>query len=200
MVVPQDQENNQPKFKPWHHVTLGVFVGASVILMAYLIFKQPQGYAITLLPQPTMSPILIHVDGAVNQPGLYALPQNSRIQDAINLAGGLNAEADTSSINLASKLRDGEKIYVSRLGELNLNEVTNTRNTSTTGTIGMIDINIATKSELESLPGIGPTKADEIIQYRDENGPFLSIEDIKKVPGIGDVTFDNIQNLITVTP
>lgn len=196
-----DRPNQISKFKTWQSIALGILIGAGIISIIYLISIPPKGNSITLLPVPTSAPLMIHVDGQVNKPGLYTLPPNSRVQDAITAAGGLTLDAETSQINLAAKLIDGTKIYIPGVNETELIQFTpELRNASPLPASLLININSAPQTELEKLPGIGPTKAAQIITYRETNGNFLTIEDIKKVSGIGDATFENIKNYITVEP
>lgn len=153
--------------------------------------------------------ITIYITGAIKKEGVYEIDENSRIADCIEIAGGLNEDADINNINLAYILCDGMKIHIPRKNE-NVNEIqdntkqyistessnkenekTNTKNTK-------VNINTATQTELETLPGIGPSTALKIIEYRKENGKFKSIEDIKNVSGIGDSKFNKVKDFIKV--
>lgn len=136
--------------------------------------------------------IIVHIDGAVNNPGVYEIPTKSRINDVITIAGGLTQEAITTNINLARKVNDGEKIYVYRIGEEEIAIVDNQEKS------GKVNINNATKEELLALPGIGSSTAIKIMEYVKENGDFKSIEDIKNVNGIGESKFANIKDLIDI--
>jgi competence protein ComEA len=150
----------------------------------------------TPLPTPTPSPLRVYVSGAVTNPDVYELPAESIIKDAIEAAGGATGEADLDRINLALSVADGQHIYVPKQGEENL-PISSSAGSSGTASAkagGKININTASQSELETLPGIGPSRAQEII----ENRPYSSIEEIKKVPGIGEATFQKIKDLITV--
>jgi competence protein ComEA len=178
--------------KPWMQNLTSFFIGITAAAVMYLIAAQPQGTPIELLPTLTPAPVIIHVDGAVSTPGLYTLPYQSRIADAIATAGGLLPNADTSSINLAAKLVDGQKIYIPIQG-------TPAPQVSTTTNDQPIDINTADQAQLETLPGIGPTRAMAIIEYRSSHGPFQTIEDIQNVPGIGHATFENLKDHIFVS-
>ncbi|AEF94740.1 competence protein ComEA helix-hairpin-helix repeat protein [Desulfotomaculum nigrificans CO-1-SRB] len=152
---------------------------------------------------------VVHVDGAVEKPGVYKLPPGSRVNDAVAQAVAL-PEADLSALNLAAPLKDGEKLVVARKGEpANAPAVAqqpvrsgaaagSAAPTTAQKSTGLININTASSAELESLPGIGPTLANRIIQHRQANGPFQSIEDLKNVSGIGDKKFADLQHLITV--
>jgi len=136
---------------------------------------------------------MVYVSGAVGQPGVYSLPTNSRIKDAIEVAGGLLPEADSSGINLAALLKDGQRINIPILGG------TQDPDETSAATLNhLVNINTATLAELENLPNIGPVLAQAIITFRDENGHFETIEEIQKVPKIGQAIFETIKDLITV--
>ena len=169
--------------------------------------------------------IIVHVSGAVNKEGIVELEENSRISDAIDKAEGLKENANTKNINLAFKLEDGMKIYIPTIEESReqneqngqsqnqtLMDETSKYVTSSSGVVQeeqtngqseqkkneKININTATQTELETLPGIGPSISLKIINYREENGKFKSIEEIKEVSGIGDAKYENIKDLICV--
>ena len=193
------------------YVLLGVMAG--FVLAGVLIFvsRAPQGEPIVLQPAPTKAPLAVHVIGAVPRPGLYEFAKGARVQDAIDAAGGMLAEANADTLNLAALLEDGQQLVIpykngsgpsasatSDSGTVNLPSTSATdvpTNTAATG--DLVNINTATLQELEALPGIGPTLAQRIIDYRDQNG-FSAIEDIMNVSGIGQSIFDEIKNLITV--
>jgi len=192
-------------------LVLGGLLAAGVI---NLIASPPRGEPVQLLPPPTPAPILVHVTGAVAEPGVYELPPDSRVQHALQAAGGLLPEADSRGLNLAAKLEDGAQITIGTrppTGTPNpdptgggssviLPTPTASRDPATPDPQAVIDINTATQAELETLPGIGPVTAQKIIDYRTENGPFQTIEDIQNVSGIGPATFDKIKDRITVGP
>lgn len=141
--------------------------------------------------------IFVQVCGAVESPGVYELPQDSRVFKAIEAAGGLLDEADYTSVNLAEVCNDGSVIYVYRVGEEG-SESAGVPNLTAAVDDGLININTADMTELSKLPGIGSAKATQIIAYRQANGDFQQIEDIKKVPGIKDGTYIPISGLIKV--
>jgi len=153
-------------------------------------------------PSPTAAAIKVDVRGAVNKPGIYALPAGSRVQDALEQAGDTLANAETRTLNLARKLADGEQVYVFAIGEATPTNapVSAARGTPTPAkpSTGKINLNTATLAELDTLPGIGPAIAQRIVDYRVANGNFQKIDDVKKVRGIGDAMFDQIKELITV--
>lgn len=137
--------------------------------------------------------IVIDVKGAVKKPGVYTMNEGDRVVDAIEKAGGLQSEADENQLNLASLLKDEMVIYVPKKGE----EVTQT-NVQSQNDDGKVRINSATSEELQKLQGIGPAKAEAIITYREENGPFKTVEDLLEVSGIGEKTLENIKDDIVV--
>lgn len=144
--------------------------------------------------------IIVYICGAVKENKVITLKEGSRICDAIDAACGLTSDADLTHINLAYILEDGEKIYIPKIGE-DMQTNTNSTYTSTfssTSKNNKININKATQTELEMIPGIGPSTALKILEYREINGKFLKIEDIKNVSGIGDAKFEKIENYITV--
>ena len=135
--------------------------------------------------------ILVHVCGAVNAPGVISLPEKTRVIDAIQMAGGLSPEADGAYLNLAAFVSDGATVYVPTVEEVLLWEAQQGQNVR-------VDINLADEAKLCTLPGIGESKAKDIIAYRDKNGDFQSIEDIMKVPGIKESLFQKIKDFIEV--
>ncbi|MDI6601471.1 MAG: helix-hairpin-helix domain-containing protein [Thermoanaerobacteraceae bacterium] len=151
-------------------------------------------------PQVEIKTVFVHVAGQVKNPGVYELKNGLRVIDAVNMAGGPLQDADLDSLNLAKKLSDEEKIYVPKKGEMPpaSNNVPNSAVQSSTAINGKININTAGIEELKSLPGIGDVLARNIIDYRNANGPFNKIEDIVNVPKIGPKTFENIKDKITI--
>lgn len=152
--------------------------------------------------------IIVHITGEVVNPGIVELEEGERIFNAIEKAGGTTKDADTSKINLAYVVEDGMKINVPNVNDKSENEeyisiaaeTDSEKSNSTTQTTvkNLVNINTATQTELETLPGIGPSIATKIINYRKEKGKFSKIEDIKNVSGIGDAKYENIKNLIKV--
>ena len=136
--------------------------------------------------------ITIHIIGEVKYPGIVILKSGQRIVDAIEAAGGVTEEADLNKLNLAQILNDGDKIYVPNKTD----EIEDYKDT--TGESSTVNLNTATLEELTSLPGIGESTAQKIIDYRRQNGKFKAIEDLKNVSGIGESKFDNIKDKITV--
>jgi len=155
-------------------------------------------------PQTTKAPakIYVYVTGAVQNPGVYVLNENARVFEAIEMAGGLSEDADFNQLNQAAILSDGYHLYVPRIGETNASYAggktgENTGNDgSTSGK--KVNINTATAEELQTLSGIGESKALAIIAYRKENGSFSCIEDLLNVSGIGEGIFAKIKDCIEV--
>ena len=182
------------------YLASGILFGLFLAALVWVVSRNPTGEAVVLRPVPTEKPVIVHITGAVPRPGVYALPQGARIQDAISAAGGFLAEAEKSQINLAAILEDGEKLDIPYL-EGASPVLTTPIPDVVTSTTELININTASAEELDTLPGVGPTIAQKIIEYRELNGPFLSIEDITNVPGIGEVTsvtYERLKDLITV--
>ncbi len=143
---------------------------------------------------------VVHICGAVNRPGVYALPEGSRVCDAVEAAGGLSEEASGSSVNQAERLVDGMQIVVPTLEEVKNGGYTWGAAAKGGGETedGLVNINTASREELMQLPGIGETRAEAILNYRQEQGRFQTIEDIMKVDGIKEASFEKLKELITV--
>lgn len=144
--------------------------------------------------------IVVDVKGAVNRPGVYRLPSGSRVQDAVVKAGGEGKKADLNRVNLAQPLADGMVVYIPRRGEKMpaLFETGAGNSGQAENGQGKININTASAAELETLNGIGPSKAEAILRYREEHGPFADISDLLQVPGIGEKTLENFADQVTV--
>lgn len=146
--------------------------------------------------------LIVDVEGAVNKPGVYRLLATARVYDAIQHAGGLTEQADTSAINQAQKLHDQSQVFVP--DKNNSSTAANTVQTTAANTDNSttdtktINLNTADVTELQNLPGVGPKKAELIIQYRQEKGSFSKIEDLTEVQGIGEKTFAKIKSQLTV--
>jgi len=154
-----------------------------------------KGEAISTVSIKKITEVVVDIGGEVIKPGVYRLPEGSRVDEVLVLAGGLAIEADREwvdkNINKAKVVKDGEKIYIPKKGEGLVLAATN-------GETGMVNINTADNGRLEGLPGIGPAMAKRIIDYRKANGGFKNINEIMLVPGIGEKTFENIKGLIEI--
>jgi competence protein ComEA len=202
------------------YILIGVMAGFVLAGVLVFVSRAPAGEPIVLQPAPTKAPIAVHVIGAVPRPGLYEFAEGARVQDAIDAAGGLLAQASVEALNLAAPLEDGKQLVIPyKDGTQVVTEAEGDVELPTSEEPGvlppaessiegeapaagpsaeLVNINTATLDELNSLPGIGPTLAQRIIDYRTANGAFSTIEDIMNVSGIGVSTFDEIKDLITV--
>jgi competence protein ComEA len=178
---------------------LAIIAGLVVAITALFVMRG-SSQEVVAAPAPleiesiSMQTLMVDVSGAVVNPGVYSLPLNARVVEAIKAAGGLKKGADTSDINQARILKDGEQIYVypaalSRNGGVSRPAVRKN---------GPIMINRATVKDFESLDGIGPVLANRIVNYRKSNGPFTAIEDLLKVPGIGQSKFAQFKEKLRV--
>lgn len=132
--------------------------------------------------------VVVHVVGEVATPGVYELSANSRVLDAVFAAGGFKSDADQTSINLARPLTDGEQLVVKKIGE-----------SSAAGAVGgLVNINLTDAAGLDSLPGIGPTLAQRIVDFRTSNGGFRAISDLGRVAGIGPMLLSRLKPLVTL--
>ena len=144
-------------------------------------------------PTPTTEPVHVHVHvaGEVEVPGLYRAPEGSRVAELVEAAGGPTADGDVDRLNLAAVPRDGERIEVPAFGAPLSTRVEAAADAT-------IDVNVAAAGELEALPGIGPSLAAAIVQYRNRHGPFGSVNDLVAVPGIGPATVERLRQRATV--
>ena len=152
---------------------------------------------------PEPKEIFVHLSGAVNKPGVLKLSEGTRVYEAVEMAGGLEVDADSSGINLARTLQDEERIHIPREGEVQTSPVLYTNNlmqsmVGGTGQSGLININSADSAALQTLTGIGPSTAEKIMDYRQSSGPFRSIEQIKEVSGIGEKTYEKFKDKICI--
>ncbi|HFV2514567.1 TPA: helix-hairpin-helix domain-containing protein [Streptococcus agalactiae] len=144
--------------------------------------------------------VTVDVKGAVNHPGVYSLPSQSRVTDAIKRAGGLSNLADSKSVNLAQKLQDETVIYVAQKGEkITVVEEEKANNIATQGNSkGKINLNKADLSSLQTISGVGAKGAQDILDYRDSQGGFKTIDDLKNVSGIGEKTLEKLRQDVTI--
>ncbi len=139
--------------------------------------------------------VVVHVAGAVAHPGVYTLPQGARANDAVRAAGGFSVEANADAVNLAAIVADGQRVYVPRVGEA---IVVEPAGGSSATPSAPVNLNTATADDLDVLPGVGPATAASIIAYRDQHGPFSSVEQLSQVRGIGPAKLDAIRGLVTL--
>lgn len=169
-------------------------------IVIHPITPQPSA---TMRPTATPGPVTVYVSGAVARPGVYSLPWYSRVQEALVAAGEATTDADLVRVNLAQRVCDEQQIYVPHKSEEVIPVLPTPRPTALNPgglppSDQPININAADAVQLEALPGIGPVLAQRIIEWREAHGPFTGIEDIKKVRGIGDATYERILDMITV--
>ena len=194
------------RYRGYILLSLGWLVALGGVLFAV---RRPQPPPLEILPPPptatpaptpTPRPLRVYVSGAVQAPDVYELPADSIVKDAIAAAGGATDEADVEAINQALPLSDGAQVHVPRRQENPPSPppvstpIPQTTSSSTSGPSGKVNVNTATAEELDTLPGIGPAMAQRIIEGR----PYGSIEDITRVKGIGEATFEKLKDLITV--
>lgn len=183
---------------------LAIFAAITVgIALLALINGQakPQSDVLIAVPQasaaaPVEMSLVVDVQGEVINPGVYQLPAGSRVGDAIKAAGGVQKGSDSSTVNLARFIEDGEQIYVS-----NVDVIEQGRSGQNSNRIvgqGRLNVNRANESELDGLPGVGPVLAQRIIAYRNEHGNFGAVEDLQKVAGIGPAKFSELRTFVTV--
>ncbi len=198
-------------------ILLYTIVAIIILFIVYYVYNKQENQDLTITNEidsnieaesslQEINMIIVHITGAINKQGIVELKQGSRIADAIEKAGGSLETADLDKVNLAYVLEDGQKVYIPKIGdEIEVFEYI----TEGSGNNVIIDdedkrddtqinINKASQTELELLPGIGPSIALKIIEYREENGKFDNIEDIRNVTGIGDSKYNNIKDKICV--
>ena len=168
-------------------LALAVIATGSGAVVWVLARPEPRSIEIII---PTPGPLVVHVTGSVNSPGVFTLPPGSRTSDAVNAAGGLS---EPSAINLAAPLRDGQQLVVTAISK--------TEDTPAGTAIHeqpalLLDLNTASGSQLEQLPNIGPSRAAAIIDFRVRNGPILFVDDLTAIDGIGPATVDRLRALV----
>lgn len=221
MLVPQSLQT-----RTWIKIIVGiVFIGIVLILF---LERYPGKESWTALVPEQGEPLeieatideeaqareflTVEIAGEVHQPYVYDVPQGSRVIDGIKAAGGLTDSADTRDTNLAAPLVDGMKVYVPSKLEVNAVEVTTgikagssyvsgstaIKSEASQSDSGKVNINTADSVRLQTLNGVGPATAEKIISYRTEKGPYKTIDDIKKVSGIGEKTYEKLKEHIIV--
>lgn len=180
--------------KNWSGIIVGVIIGLLISGLILLIATNPEEEVLTLEPRPTMRPMQIEIYGAIRRPGIYAFSQAATVNDLVEAAGGLSADADPEGSRLAARVYDGDRILIPTrsIAEITLTPFQNPKISS------KINLNTATIAELMTLPGIGEKKAGEIVNYRETVGPFEKVEDLLRIDGFGEKTIDRFYDLITV--
>ncbi|HRQ24049.1 MAG TPA: ComEA family DNA-binding protein [Anaerolineales bacterium] len=193
------------------YTLIGVMAGFALAGLLLFVSRAPAGQPIVLQPAPTKAPVAVHVIGAVPRPGLYEFAEGARVQDAIDAAGGLLTSANADAVNLAALLTDGQQLNIPYKAGQDSAEEDNTAivlpgseddeeddSSSNEQSSSNNQLITASSAELQTLPGIGPALAQRIIDYREENGAFTTIEEIMDVSGIRPATFERIKDMITV--
>lgn len=148
-------------------------------------------------PTPQASTVFVHVAGLVRRPGVYELTEGARVAEAIQLAGGPKGKADLTVLNLAAQLVDGQQIVIPKQGPDGGIPVVG--GGGAPGTVGgLVNVNTADAATLDTLPGIGEVMAQRIIDHREQNGPFASVDDLINVKGIGPITLEELRPLVTI--
>jgi competence protein ComEA len=187
-------------------IGLAVVALVAAVAAVYAIFQaldDRSAPAILIEDAEANLPVVVEVRGEVEAPGVYELSPGARLQDAIAAADGLSKEADLSTVNLARRLRDGELVVILAVPPSGSTPVLSTQaidDATVEGPQVRVNINTATAEELEALPSIGEVIAERIIAYRDQNGPFRSVDDLIHVQGISDETIDEFRDLVTTSP
>lgn len=176
----------------------GILTGLLFSGLILLLSAEPHGEPIRLLPPPTAGPIRVHIAGAVHVPGVYELDRDAILSQAIEAAGGAIDQRSLTFLNLAESLQDGSKVYVPTIAELTESPTDPLVTDSEPGAADKLDINQADEPDFERLPGIGPSLAASIVEYRQSHGDFGSIQDLQAVPGIGPAKLAAIEDLIVV--
>jgi competence protein ComEA len=187
-------------FLAWHSQPHAEVIAASASPSAVLAAGPPQVAPTPAPPSPSASTIVVAISGRVKRPGLVHLPPGARVADAIAAAGGALPGTDLSFVNLARKVADGELIVIGVApspGTI-VDGAGGADDPSAAASGGLVDINTATESQLDTLPGIGPALAQRIIDYRTQHGSFHSVNELQQVPGIGDAKFAEIKDLVTI--
>ena len=184
-------------------IVIGVLIGLLAAATLVLITGQPRGTQVTILPTNTPAPLVIYIDGDVREPGVYRMLPGSRIIDVVKAAGGFRAGADYTKLNLAMQVTDGMHIQVGADLEgaptpMLIISDGGLANSLLSPQFTPLDINTASAEELSSLPGVGPTLASYIVEYRNINGDFETVEDLGLVPGVSDVLLNSLLDYIVV--
>jgi competence protein ComEA len=153
-------------------------------------YEAPASHAAATAPATPPTPVVVDVVGAVRDPGLYRLPQGSRIADALARAGGATRKADLDLVNLAAPLADGSQIVVPS------RRAAAAAGSGPSSTAGPVHLNSATEEDLDALPGVGPVTAQKILDYRQQHGAFANVDELDAIPGIGPKRLDQLRELV----
>jgi competence protein ComEA len=176
----------------------GVLSGLLMGGVLWLIVSPPRGHAVLLLPPPSPGPLRVHVVGAVDRPGVYPLAPGALVEQAIEAAGGPADDAWLDGVNLAERVQDGDQVRVPRLASALAQDASPGATAPAATPMSPLSLNTATAAELDRLPGIGPSLAQAILEYREAHGAFAAVEDLLLVPGIGPAKLEAIRELVRV--
>ncbi len=179
---------------------VGVFVIAALVagiasMLVFIALDRYDGGNVEIVPS-ALPTIAVEIRGAVASPGVIGLPAGARLVDAIAAAGGISADADDATMNLAARVGDGEVVTIP--SKVPATPVQVPTPSTEGGVTGPVNINTATTADLDTLPGIGPVIAERIVAYRDANGPFQSVDVLVEVDGISDTMLESLRPLVTV--
>ncbi|MCC7369002.1 MAG: ComEA family DNA-binding protein [Chloroflexi bacterium] len=188
------------RYRAW---LAAAMLGAVAVSLGVLIVRRPEPPRVVVQQQPTVKPVaavspqtpavlVVHMSGEVIAPGTYRLPVGARIEDALKAAGGPSGEGDIHRINLAARLADGQQIVVPKRVDPMLAIAAHIPSP----TPGRLSINTASVAELDRLPGVGPVTAQRIVAYREQNGPFESIQQLRTANLVNATTFERIKELV----
>jgi competence protein ComEA len=190
-------------------VVLAVLAGLGLLGgYGFAVRARPKATSVALSSNAEVSAtprrVFVHVGGAVRRPGVYHLREGSRVTTAIVAAGGASSDADLDSLNLAAKVKDGDKILVPERGGAQQQHGGAGGSATIAGSsdggpaTSKVNLNTAQAADLETLPGIGPSIAQRIVEYRNKHGGFRRVEDLLEVPGIGPKKFEELKDHVTV--
>ncbi len=187
--------------RTWLASVLVVAALGAAVGLAYPLLRRPAAPPVQLVSSPAAgaaaAELEVHVTGAVQQPGLYALPDGSRVADAVQAAGAAD-DADLDALNLAARVTDGQRLVVPRQGEPTPAAAGRPAGRAAPAAGSKVNLNTATAAQLDALPGIGPTLASRILDYRARNGPFADPQQLRDAKLVPAATYERIKDLISV--
>jgi competence protein ComEA len=172
---------------------VGIAVLAALMAIGIMIWVDRMQPVIISISAPVEDSMFVAVSGAVSSPGVVEVPPGARLQEVVDAAGGFREDADTTRLNLAGRVGDGEQVDIPAILD------TGSESPDATATPGLIDLNTASIAELDQLPGIGEVLAGRIVDYRDTNGPFTSVDQLSEIEGISPRLVDEIRPFVTVS-
>ena len=179
-------------------LVFGMVLGLAAITLSALLWDRNQDGPVVIVSDPTLVEVVVEVRGAVATPGVYRLPSGGRVGEAIDLAGGPTEDADLATVNLARRLSDEELLVIPQRSKVVAGTPVTPAQTPATGISARINLNTASASELEQLPGVGEVLANRIVEYRVQRGPITSVDQLTEIDGISERMVDDIRDLVTV--